>query len=338
VFVTTGKPVLAGTMVLAADEGEGFVVWTEVPDFFGSGPDDLHYVLNRSTGEVRFGDGTQAHIPVANALNPQNIRANRYRTGGGRRGNVDAGALTSLMNGIAGIAADQVTNLLPSGGGSDEESLADAKIRAQGSLRSRNRAVTSEDFQTLAVESGGIARAKALPLSHPDFPGVQVPGVVSVVVVPDVPGPAPTPNAATLRTVCAYLDARRLLTTEVYVVPPKYAVIRVQADLVVEDDADLAAVQRDAQQSLVRYFDPLIGGEESSLTTPGPGWPFGGGVYYSLVTRRLLVDGVKRVANLVLQLGKDVAPICTDLAIDANTLLENGDHQINVAYDAGGTP
>jgi len=158
------------------------------------------------------------------------------------------------------------------------------------------------------------------------------------VVVPDVPGPAPTPNAATLRTVCAYLDVRRLLTTEVYVVPPKYAVIGVRADLIVEDDADLAAVQRAAQQSLVRYFDPLLGGEESTLTTPGPGWPFGGGVYYSLVTRRLLVDGVKRVANLVLQLGKDVAPPCTDLAIDANTLLENGDHQINVAYDVGGTP
>ncbi len=335
VLTTTGRPVLAGTMELAVDEGEGFVVWLEVPDFFGSGPDDLHYVLNRSTGEVRFGDGTQGHIPVANAQNPQNVRANRYRTGGGRRGNVDAGALSSLMSGLAGIAADQVTNLLPSGGGSDEESLADAKIRAQGTLRSGNRAVTSEDFRTLAVQSGGIARAEALPLSHPDFPGVEVPGVVSVVVVPDVPGPAPTPNAATLRSVCAYLDERRLLTTEVYVVPPKYSVIRVQADLIVEDDADLAAVQRAAQQSLVRYFDPLIGGEESTLTTPGPGWPFGGGVYYSLVTRRLLVDGVQRVANLVLQLGNDVAPPCTDLSLAPDTLLENGAHQINVAYDAG---
>src|SRR5206468_1114811 len=115
---------------------------------------------------------------------------------------------------------DQVANLLASGGGGDEESLADAKIRAVGSLRSRNRAVTPEDFQVLAVESGGIARAKALPLRHPDFPGVEVPGVVSVIVVPDVPVPAPIPNAATLRSVCAYLDARRLLTTEVYVVPP----------------------------------------------------------------------------------------------------------------------
>jgi predicted phage baseplate assembly protein len=335
VFVTTGKPILDQTMELAIDEGEGFVVWTEVPDFFGSGPDDKHYVLNRSTGEVRLGDGKQGHIPVANVGNPSNVRTNRYRAGGGLRGNVDAGKLTSLMTAVRGIAADQIYNLLPSGGGSDEESLADAKIRAVGSLRSRNRAVTPEDFEVLAVQSGNIARARALPLRHPDFPGIDVPGVVSVVVVPDVPGPAPTPNAATLRTVCAYLDERRLLTTEVYVVPPRYKVIQVQADLVVEDQADLAAVQRAAHDSITQYFDPLVGGEGSSSNAPGSGWPFGGGVYYSLVTRRLLVPGVKRVAQLTLQLGKDVAPPCTDLTLDPDMLLDNGDHQINVAYDAG---
>ena len=335
VFTTSGKPILAGTMELAVDQGEGFEVWTEVPDFFGSGRDDKHYVLNRSTGDVRFGNGTQGAIPVANANNPQNVRANRYRTGGGLRGNVDAAALTSLMSGLDGIAADQISNLLPSGGGSDEESLADAKIRAVGSLRSRDRAVTPEDFEVLAVQSGNIARARALPLRHPDFPGIDVPGVVSVVVVPNVPGPAPTPNQATLRTVCAYLDARRLLTTEVYVVPPRYAVIRVQADLIVDDDADLAAVQRAAQKSITQYFDPLVGGEDSSDAAPGSGWPFGGGIYYSLVTRRLLVDGVKRVANLTLQLGKDVAAPCSDLALDPDMLLQNGDHTINVAYDSG---
>lgn len=336
VFTTSGKPVLDGTMIVEVDEGEGFVAWTEVPDFFGSGRDDTHYVLNRSTGEVRFGDGTQGRIPVANAGNRQNVRARRYRMGGGLRGNVDAGELTSLSSSLAGIAADQVTNLFPAGGGADEESLADAKIRAVGALRTRDRAVTPEDFEQLAVQSG-VARAKALPLHHPDFPGVEVPGVVSVIVVPGVPGPAPTPNAATLRSVCKYLDARRLLTTEVHVLAPRYRVIRVQADLVVEDTADLAAVQRAAAQSLTRYFDPLIGGESSSLTVDGSGWPFGASVYYSLVVRRLLVDGVKRLANLVLQLDDDVpAPPCTDLALDPDMLLQNGDHQINVFYDVGG--
>lgn len=336
VFTTSGKPILDGTMLLEVDEGEGFVAWTPVPDFFGSGRDDTHYVLNRSTGEVRFGDGRQGRIPVANAGNRQNVRARRYRMGGGLRGNVDAGKLTSLSSSLPGVAADQVTNLFAAGGGADEESLAGAKTRAVGSLRTRDRAVTPEDFEQLAVQSG-VARAKALPLRHPEFPGVEVPGVVSVIVVPNVPGAAPTPNAATLRSVCRYLDARRLLTTEVHVVPPRYRVIRVQAELVVDDAADLAAVQKAATLSLTRYFDPLVGGESSSPTAAGPGWPFGGGVYYSLVVRRLLVDGVRRIANLVLQLGDDdPSPACGDLVLDPDMLLQNGDHQINVAYEAGG--
>ncbi len=335
VFTTSGKPILAGTMVLEVDEGEGFVAWSEVPDFFGAGPDDTVYVLNRSTGEVRFGDGSQGRIPVANANNPQNVRAATYRMGGGARGNVPAGAIDSLMSSIPGVAADQVANLFPSGGGADEETLAEAQIRAPGTLRTRDRAVTPEDFERLAVESGAAARAKALPLVHPNFPGVQVPGVVSVVVVPGVPGPAPTPNTETLRSVCQYLDARRLLTTELYVVPPRYQVITIHADLVVDDTADLATVQQAAQATIERYFDPLTGGEESSATVAGSGWPFGGGVYFSQVMRRLLVEGVKRVAKLTLTLGVNVAPPCSDVDIDADTLLTNGSHQINVAYDGG---
>jgi predicted phage baseplate assembly protein len=335
VFTTTGKPILEGTLVLEVDEGEGFVAWTEVPDFFGSGRDDAVYVLDRSTGEVRFGDGKHGRIPVANASNPSNVRARVYRVGGGLRGNVDAGKIAALSSSIQGVASDQVTNLFASGGGADEESLDDAKTRAVGSLRTRDRAVTPEDFELLATQSGGIARARALPLRNPDFPGVDIPGTVSVVVVPQVPGPAPTPNQATLRAVCKYLDARRLLTTEVYVVAPKYRTIQVRANLVVNDDADLAAVQLAALSSIQRYFDPLIGGEDSTLDTDGTGWPFGGGVYYSLVTRRLLVDGVQRVTNLVLVIDGVDSPVCTDLTIDPDTLLENGDHTINTAYDTG---
>jgi predicted phage baseplate assembly protein len=337
VFTTSSKPILDGTMVLDVDEGEGFVTWTLVPDFFGSGPDDMHYVLDRSTGEVRFGDGKQGRIPVASVGDPQNVRATSYRVGGGQRGNVGAGTLTSLLGAIQGVAADKITNLFAGGGGADEESLADAMVRAPGMLRTRDRAVTPEDFERLAVESGAVARAKALPLRHPDFPTMQVPGVVSVVVVPNVPGPAPTPNPVTLKAVCTYLDSRRLLTTELYVMPPRYRTITITAQLIAQDDADLASVQESASATIDRYFDPLVGGEDSSATVAGSGWPFGGGIYYSQVIRRLLVTGVKRIASLTMQLDEQVADPCTDLMIDPDELLVSGDHQIEVAYDEATT-
>lgn len=336
VFTTGNVPILDGTMVLDVDEGEGFVTWTLVPDFFGSGPADTHYVLDRSTGQIRFGNGKQGRIPVANLANAQNIRATSYRFGGGSRGNVGGGALTSLMTSLQGIAADKVANLFAAGGGADEESLADAMVRAPGLLRTRDRAVTPEDFERLAVEAG-VARAKALPLYHPDFPTMQVPGVVSVIVVPNVPGDAPMPNPVTLQSVCSYLDPRRLLTTELYVVPPRYRTITISAHLIAQDDADLAAVQETASATIVQFFDPLKGGEDSSASVAGSGWPFGGGIFYSQVIRRLLVDGVKRVASLTMQLDDQDAAPCGDLMLDLDELLVNGDHQIQVDYEGTST-
>ena len=74
VFATDNVPVLTGSLRLEIDQGSGFEVWTEVPDFFGSGPNDLHYALNRSTGEIRFGDGFHGAIPVANPSQPERER------------------------------------------------------------------------------------------------------------------------------------------------------------------------------------------------------------------------------------------------------------------------
>ena len=76
----------------------------------------------------------------------------------------------------------------------DEESLSEAKVRAARSIKSRCRAVTSEDFERHAIDVGVVRRARALPLYHPRFPGVEVPGVVTVIVVPDVDSPMPVPT------------------------------------------------------------------------------------------------------------------------------------------------
>ena len=119
--------------------------------------------------------------------------------------------------------------------------------------------MTADDFEYLAKEAANVRRAKALPLFHPDFPGVKVPGTVSVIVVPDadVKEPRPTPSEGTLRTVCAYLDARRLLTTELFVMKPTYQEIVVAAQVVAADNADLAQVHDDIVKALVDYFHPL---------------------------------------------------------------------------------
>jgi predicted phage baseplate assembly protein len=322
--------VLKDSLLLEVDQGNGPEIWTRVDDFFGSSPADRHYVLDRTTAEIRCGDGRNGAIPIANAANPEsNIVAREYRYGGGKLGNVLAGAIKTLLTSVEGIDDNKVANLFAAHSGRDEETLDEAKKRAPRSIKSRCRAVTAEDFEHLAMEAATIKRAKALPLFHPDFQGVKVPGVVTVIVVPDGEGPSPTPSEGTLRTVCAYLDPRRLLTTELYVIKPSYQRVEIQAEAIVDDNADLAEVKKGIEQTLKDYFHPLKGGED------GLGWPFGGTIYHSRVNQRIFsVAGVDSVRTLIITLDGEETEFCSDVTINEAGLLYSTDPQIDVHYSS----
>jgi len=145
--------------------------------------------------------------------------------------------------------------------------------------------------------------------------------------VPDGDGPAPVPSEGTLRTVCAYLDQRRLLTAELYVVGPTYQRVEINAEIVAEDSADLGEVSLEVRQTLLDYFHPLKGGED------GLGWPFGGTIYFSRVNQRIFsVTGVQSVTSLVITLDGEAMPVCTDVPILAAALLDAAEPQLQVHY------
>ena len=303
-------------------------------DLFGSGPRDNHYVLDRTTGTVITGDGVNGNIPVAYVLNPDaNVVAREYRVGGGRRGNVVARLIRTVVTRIDGIDDNGVENLLPASDGRDEESLDDAKRRAPRVLRSRERAVTAEDYEYLATQAGNVRRAKALPLFHPQFPEVEVPGAVSVIVVPDSDDPAPEPSEGLLRTVCACLDARRTVTAELFVLKPQYQRVSVAVDIVVTDDADLTDVAERVERTLLDYFHPLRGGDD------GQGWPFGYPIYYSKVYQRVFgQQGVASISTLTITVEGEEKPACTDVPIASGALVFSTAHVITVRYRSEDTP
>ena len=314
---------------LEVDEGSGFRVWQEVDDLGGFGGDDLVYTLDRSTGEVRFGDGRHGAIPTANAALPAtNIVARSFLAGGGARTNLGAGTVTTLVTAVSGLG--KVTNALASVGGADGESVDAAKLRAPAELKAKGRAVTAEDFETLTRQApANVARAFALPLTHPSFPAVEVPGAVTVLVVPNAPGNAPTPTAATLAAVCAWLDTHRLITTEVFATAPRYRDVRVVADVVVAPDADLAGVRRGVADALVGWLHPLTGGPL------GQGWPFGGTIFSSDLYRIVLtVPGVQRVRDnqLTVELDGERQPFCRDVEVEPGDLLRPEEPDLRVSY------
>jgi predicted phage baseplate assembly protein len=311
------------------DEGGGFAVWQEVDDLGGSGPDDLHYRLDRTTGQVWFGDGRHGAIPTANpALPASNIVARRWSSGGGARTNLGVATVTTLQTAVPNIAS--VTNTLPAVGGADEETVDAAKLRAPAELKAKDRAVTAEDFELLSMTApANVARACAMTRTHPDYPGVDVPGAVTVIVVPDAPGNSPTPVPATLAAVASWLDAHRLITTEVYTTAPVYRSVRVVADVVIAPAADLAGVRRGVADALIGWLHALTGGLD------GQGWPFGGTIFASDLFRVVLTaPGVLRILDnqLTVELDQERQPFCRDVEIGPGELLCPLDPDLRVSY------
>jgi len=271
---------------------EYWVTWREVPNFYGSSSRDRHYVVDRQKDEVLFGDGIYGLIPP---VLPGNIRMTRYRSGGGIAGNQPAKEIKQLVSAVPYI--QKVVNWTAASGGSDAEPAEATLERGPRLLRHRGRAVTSEDFEDLALlASREVARAKCVPqfdlVAHPNAER-RKPGFISVVVVPRSEDPKPVPSSDLLDRVYTFLETRRLATTELVVVGPEYVRIDVDADIVVDSLNHVSDVERTVTQAIRRYLHPIHGGPNNS------GWDFGRLPQrfdlYVLIER---IAGVSHIRNL----------------------------------------
>ena len=280
----TQHPVLAGTVRLQVEESGVWQDWTEVDSYVASGPDDRHYTVDHEAGAVRFGG---AKVPQLG----ERIRVGGYRFGGGLAGNVPAGALTGLA--VGGV---KIANPVPAAGGADAASLTEALDAIPADVHRRDRAVVADDFRDLALQVTGVGRAETLSLLHPDTPSVPAAGVVSVVVFPteDLTAPqAPLPGLGLLGRVARYLDVRRLVTTELYVVPPTYRPVAVSVGVAVRAGYQVDAVRQWVDRILRQYLGPLPpSGPE------GAGWPLGRTVRIAeLEAVAVQVEGVEYVVG-----------------------------------------
>jgi predicted phage baseplate assembly protein len=289
-YALVHRPVVAGSLVLQVEEPGGWTTWAEVDGFAGSGAEDRVYTVDSEAGTVRFGGGPRGRVPQIG----ERIRALRYRYGGGRQGNVPAGEITRL--GAAGVDA---WNPRPAFGGADTEPVADALERIPGELRRRDRAVTASDFRELALATpgAGVGRAEVLARFHPPTRLREAAGVVTVVVWPqeDPRRPnAPMPDRDLLRAVCEWLDARRLVTTELYVVPPTYRRVAVSVGLQAKPGFGIEAVRQWVELVLRQYLAPL-----PPFGPSGEGWPLGRRVHGpELEAAALQVEGVEYLEGL----------------------------------------
>lgn len=274
--------------------------WLQVDDFDSSSRFDRHFRLDFDKGEIEFGNGIRGAVPPALPGLESTVRLFAYRVSWGEQGNLPAGAIDTPPPHLIDL---NVTNSRPSSGGSGPETLEAAGKRVRRELKRPWRAVTSQDFETLALATPGlrVARAKALPLQAPapQPPGLMpAPASVTVVVAPFslLLRPVPSPNF--LQGVSRHLQLRRLITTRVYVIAPLYSRLRVEAQVRMLPGFDAREVEGRIEQALDSFYHPLTGGAQ------GKGWPFGRPLYKSEAYQHIdQVEGVDCVERLDLAAG-----------------------------------
>lgn len=169
-------------------------------------------------------------------------------------------------------------------------------------LRNTYRAVTKEDYEKLILEewknsqdftkAESIARVNCLPLRNQNQTNAK--GHITLVVVKDDDNITSTETAA-YPNLFKFLDQRRLLTTRIHLVAPKYISVNLETTLVIEDGIKPEDVKENAQEALKYYFHPW----QSGKYWQGQGYPFGRNVYiselYQLLDNLSGVDYVKKL-------------------------------------------
>lgn len=321
-FDTEHSPVVADSVRLEVRPEAGPEEdWTQVADFLAADPDATVYTVDEDAGRIGFGDGRHGRIPPVGA----EVVVTNYRFGGGPAGNLPAEALNALQATVPGVAS--VTNRRPAVGGSVRETLAELKRAAPALLRRQDRAVTAADYASLARQVGGVADAVALPLAHPQYPDVEVPGAVTVVVVAEGSDEPPVPSPELLAAVARQLAPRRMITTELYVRKPDFVQIGVVATLDVQPHAAFGAVVRKATDALARFLAPVSVDDAGARSAS-----FGRSLYPTELYRVLMADpDVVRVAVLELIVsGRQQTDLSVPVPLPPWGLRLSGEHAITV--------
>jgi uncharacterized phage protein gp47/JayE len=264
------------TFLLEVDmPGLGFQLWQQVDDLaILQGPVQA-YTLDPEAGVVSFGNQLQGMIVPAG----RRVRVRTMRAGGGSAGNVPAGTLTTIQ--AFDSSGNQVTQTITvqqpiaTTGGADSETLDAAEQRIPSLLQNQSRAVTAADYRNLALQTPGanVARVEVLPLFKPQTQTQNVPGVVSVMVIPNKDGvmnPCPRADRPTLETVYQYLNPCRPVTAEMYVIASEYVGMAISVAVEVKTGYQTLQVSQAVETALRSYLWPLAPGGVDNT-----GWPLG---------------------------------------------------------------
>jgi hypothetical protein len=262
-YTLSRKDIVEGSVVLRTKEGPlnyefspEYVQWTEIDSIstallrqnaFSTYLDDSGYT------HIVFGDNTTGRVvPVGGEIYVS------YRYGVGSAGNgITRGSINVIEDTTLPTAYLSVTNTLESFGGSDQETIDDMRFSIPLANKVRNRAVTLEDFTSLAVQVPQVGNAVAYG---------EVYTAVNVRIAP-VNGMLNAEGMSILRNkVYNYLSDKIMLGTKVYIEDFEWEDVWIALDLHVLSGFDKDTVTSNVKSSienLLSYSNRTFGGKVS---------------------------------------------------------------------------
>lgn len=259
--------------------------WQAQPDLLqcdGTSPAFVVEIESNGTTYLRFGDGRHGMFPE-----PGTQFTASYRTGNGLAGNVGGDSLVHIVSSAKNII--QVRNPLPARGGREPESVEDLRQKASSAFLTQERAVTTDDFVTLAQREASVKRAAAVQRWtgswYTTFLAVERAGGVPV-------------DEACKQALAQRMQRYCLAGTDLAIVGPVYVSLEIAMVVQVKDDYFRNVVKARLQDVLSNRILPT--GERGYFYADN--FTFGQTVYIStLHSAALAVPGVASVAFTVFQ-------------------------------------
>jgi len=280
--LTSTAIAVAPELTVQDDQG---TIWTVLEDLLSTnGLTPACVVEIESTGAefIRFGDGQYGAAPETGA----SFQAT-YRVGNGTAGNVGREAIAHVLTSVGGVI--QIRNPIAAAGGVDPETMEHIRQIAPVAFRTQLRAVTEEDYGTMAELDAAIREARGTLR----WTGSWYTAFVSLDAAA---GDVPTP--ALVASTTQRLNLLRMAGTDLQVEGAVIVGLRIEMSICVDDDH----FQGDVEAALLALF---ISGDQCD-GTPGvlnaANLTFGETIYTSpLIAAAQGVTGVSSAQITVFQ-------------------------------------